>query len=315
MKAWPPSPTIASLLGPVPVVRVALAVEADQPLVVLGGPEDVVGEVAVAVVGGLLGDLRRADRAVPDERRHVVERPRDGGEAGQRRAEVPLPVDHVLAPEAVQQVVVLQRQRQALVDVLAEPRIDRGGVAAAQHQVHPPLREVLQQRVLLGDPDRVVRRDQRRRGGQDQPLRGAPRRRRGRSSARRRRTAGCGARRSRTRRARPPRPSSRSARRVDPLRLGRRDPRGRVPGDVAHREDSELHVRPLPSRQLYATASILAHVEIGPAIAHPTFTVPGQGQSPTRVPYSGWCSTMLTIGGGGRGEPRGRRRGGNRSTR
>ena len=29
--------------------------------------------------------------------------------------------------------------------------------------------------------------------------------------------------------------------RVDPLRLARRLPRDRVPGDVAHREDPELH--------------------------------------------------------------------------
>src|SRR6202000_2553771 len=74
------------LLGPVAVVGVALPVEPDQPLVVLRGPEDVVGEEAVTVVGGLLGDLRRADRAVPDEGRHVVERTRDRGEALKRAA-------------------------------------------------------------------------------------------------------------------------------------------------------------------------------------------------------------------------------------
>jgi len=57
------------LLGAaVAVVGVARAVEADQLLVVLLGPEDVVGEEAVAVVRGLLGDLGRADGAVPDER-------------------------------------------------------------------------------------------------------------------------------------------------------------------------------------------------------------------------------------------------------
>ena len=60
----------------------------------------------------------------------------------------------------MQQVVVLQRQRQALPDVLAEPRVDRRGVAAPQHQVHPPLGQVLQHRVLLRDTDRVVRGDQ-----------------------------------------------------------------------------------------------------------------------------------------------------------
>lgn len=62
------------LLRPVAVVLEALPVEVDQPDVVLLGPEDVVGEEAVAVVGGLLGDLRGADRAVPDERRDVIQR-------------------------------------------------------------------------------------------------------------------------------------------------------------------------------------------------------------------------------------------------
>jgi hypothetical protein len=90
---------------------------------VLGGPEDVVREEAVAVVGGLLGDLGRADRAVPDERRDAVERARGRGEALQRRAELALPVDDVLTPQLVQQRVVLDRE-QALTDVLAEPGVD-----------------------------------------------------------------------------------------------------------------------------------------------------------------------------------------------
>ena len=59
---------------PVAVVLEALAVERDHALDVLLRPEDVVVEEAVAVVGGLLGDLRAADGAVPDERRHAVER-------------------------------------------------------------------------------------------------------------------------------------------------------------------------------------------------------------------------------------------------
>jgi len=149
------------LLGAVAVVRVALPVEPDQALVVLLGPEDVVGEVAVAVEGRLLGDLGRPDRAVPDERRHVVQGPRDRGEALQRGTEFTFPVHHVLAPQPVQQVVVLQRQRQALPDVLAEPRVHRAGVAAAEHQVHPALAQVLQHCVLLRDAHRVVGGDQR----------------------------------------------------------------------------------------------------------------------------------------------------------
>src|SRR6201999_407966 len=72
------------LLGAVAVVRIALPVEPDQPHVVLLRPEDVVGEEAVTVESGLLSDLRSANRAVPDEGRHVVERTRDRGEALKR---------------------------------------------------------------------------------------------------------------------------------------------------------------------------------------------------------------------------------------
>src|SRR3712207_997751 len=67
--------------GAVAVVLEAAAVELDHPGRVLLRPEDVVGEEAVAVVGGLLGDLRGADRAVPHERRDAAQRPRGRGEA------------------------------------------------------------------------------------------------------------------------------------------------------------------------------------------------------------------------------------------
>ena len=61
----------------VAVVLEAAAVELRPSASVwLGRPEDVVVEEAVAVVGGLLGDLGAADRAVPDERRDAVERAR-----------------------------------------------------------------------------------------------------------------------------------------------------------------------------------------------------------------------------------------------
>ena len=153
--------------GAVTVVLEAGPVEPDQPLEVVGRPEDVVGEESVAVVRGLLGDLRAADRAVPDERRDAVQGPRRGGEGLQRRTELAFPVHHVLSPQPVQQVVVLDGQGQAVADVLAEPGIDRAGVAAAHHQVDPPVGEVLQHRVVLGDLDRVVGGDQGRRGGQD----------------------------------------------------------------------------------------------------------------------------------------------------
>ena len=233
------------LLAAVAVVGVALPVELDEPHVVLFGPEDVVGEVAVTVVRGLLGDLRSADRAVPDERRHVIQGTRDGGEALQRGAELPLPVHHVLAPQPVQQVVVLQGQRQALADVLAEPREDRGGIAAAEHQVHPALAQVLQHRVLLGDAHRVVRRDQRGAGGEDQALGGGRDvgQQGGRRGGEERRVVVLADREH-------VEPDLLGLLRdrhdgVDPLRLARRLARDGVPGDVADREDSELHGTPL----------------------------------------------------------------------
>jgi hypothetical protein len=167
MKNCPPSPTIG---GAVAVVGEAAPVELDHPLGVGGGPEDVVVEEAVAVVGRLLGDFGRADRAVPHERRDAVQGARRRGEALQGRAVPAFPADDVLAPEPVQQRVVLDRQRDAVADVLAEPRVDRAGVASAEHQVHATVGEVLQRRVVLGDPHRVGRGDQRRRGRQDDPL-------------------------------------------------------------------------------------------------------------------------------------------------
>ena len=69
----------------------------------------------------------------------------------------------------MQQVVVLQRELEPLVDVLAEPRIDRDGVPAPEHQVHPALGQVLEHRVVLGELHRVVGRDQRDRGAEHDP--------------------------------------------------------------------------------------------------------------------------------------------------
>jgi hypothetical protein len=159
----------------------------------------------------------------------------------QRRAELAFPVDDVLAPQPVEQVVVLQRQRKAVADVLAEPRVDRSGVPAAEHEVHAALGQVLEHRVLLGDADRVVRGDQRGRRREDDPLGerrevGQQRRRRGREERRvvvladgehvqadllsLDRDLGD---------------------RIDPLRLAGRDVRDRVASDVADREHTELH--------------------------------------------------------------------------
>jgi hypothetical protein len=93
---------------------------------------------------------------VPHERRHTVQRPRGGGESLQGRAELAFGVDDVLAPQPVQQVVVLDGQLDALADVLAEPRVHRPGVTAAEHQGDPPVGQVLQHREALGDLHRVI---------------------------------------------------------------------------------------------------------------------------------------------------------------
>jgi hypothetical protein len=146
--------------GAVPVVLETPPVGLDHPLRVRRRPEDVVGEEPVAVVGRQFRDLRRTDRAVPHERRHVGERSRRQGEALQRCAEPALPVDDLLPPQSAQQAVVLDRQRDGVADVLTEPRVHRAGVTAPEHQVGPSAGQVLQDGEVLGDLDRVVGGDQ-----------------------------------------------------------------------------------------------------------------------------------------------------------
>ena len=233
-------------------------------------------EEAVAVVRGLLGDLRAADRAVPHERRHAVQRARRRGEALQRRAELALPVDDVLAPEPAQQRVVLDRERDAVADVLAEPRVDRAGVAAAQHEVDAAVGQVLEHRVVLGDLHRVVRGDQRRRGRELQPSSSAPRCSRAWWSATRARTAGCGARRV----AKTSRPTSSAFCAIATIalirsRLGRRAAGGRVGGDVADGEDSELHVR-------FRSSIVESCVTRDNIVASSTIPVPPRSTLPPR---------------------------------
>ena len=225
----------------VAVVLEAPPVQLDHPPDVPGVPEDVVVEEAVAVERRLLGDLRAADRRVPDERRHAVERTRNGREALQRGAVPAVGVHDVLAPEPAQQRVVLDGERDAVADVLAEPRVDRAGVAPAQHQVHPPVGEVLQHRVVLGDLHRVVRGDQ---GGRRRQLQALRARRdvaehRGRRGGDERRVVVL------------PRREDVEANllglqrdgdhRLDPLRLGGCAPVRRVGSDVPDGEDAELH--------------------------------------------------------------------------
>jgi hypothetical protein len=65
---------------------------------------------------------------------------------------------------------VLERERETLPDVLAEPGIHGDGVAPPEHQIYAAAGEMLQHRVVLGDLDRVVGRDQRHGGTQDDPL-------------------------------------------------------------------------------------------------------------------------------------------------
>ena len=252
-----------------PVVRKPLSVQVHQRPKVEVGRQDVVGEVTVAVISRLLGDLRRADCTVPDERGHVVQRTRNRGEALQRRPEGALPIDHILAPESVQQVVVLERQLKPLADVLAEPRIHRNRVPAAEHQVHASGRDVLQHRVVLGDLDRIVGRYQRHRRAQDDPVRQRgdmrqQRRRRGREEGRvvvlpdREHVE--------PDLVRPLRDLARIA--VDPLRLARRMSRHRVGRHIADREDSKLHFDRL-SLRAQAIADTCARMYSGRAEVSP----------------------------------------------
>ena len=107
---------------------------------------------------------------MPDEWRDVVERPGRRREALQRGPKPALPVDDVVTPQLVQQAVVLKRQRDALADVLTKPRVDRTHVASPEHQIRTPAGQVLQHGEVLGDLHRIVRRDQCRRGRQEQPF-------------------------------------------------------------------------------------------------------------------------------------------------
>lgn len=141
----------------------------------------------------------------------------------------------------MEQRVVLDGEGDALADVLSEPGVDRSGVAAAHHQVHPPVGQVLEHREVFGDLHRVVGGDQRGRGGEDEPagLRGDVAEHGGRRGRDERRVvvlAGredveadlFGLERDRDHR-------------LDPLVFGRCPAGGGVGGEVADGEDAELH--------------------------------------------------------------------------
>jgi hypothetical protein len=147
----------------------------------------------------------------------------------------------------VEEGVVLDRERDALADVLPEPGVDGGGVAAPQHEIHPAVGQVLEHREVLGDLHRVVGGDE---GGgrrEDQPLGtgGDVAEHRGRGRRHERRVvvlaggedveAGLlGLQRD-------------GDHGLDALAFGRRPAGGRVGRDIADAEDPELHGRS-PSR-------------------------------------------------------------------
>jgi hypothetical protein len=141
----------------------------------------------------------------------------------------------------MQEVVVLQRQLQALADVLAKPRIDGDGVAAAEHQIGAARGQVLEHRVVLGDLDRIVGRDQRHRGAEDDPRgqrRDVGQQGGGRGGEERRVVMLTDREHVQPDVVGAPRDLDD---RPNPLRFTGGGARDRVPRDVADREDSELH--------------------------------------------------------------------------
>ena len=179
---------------------------------------------------------------MPHERRDAIERPGRGGEARERRPESALPVDHVLAPESMEQVVVLDRELDGVADVLPEPGVDRAHVAATEHQVHASAREVLEHRVVLGDLHRVVGGDERHGRGQDDALgaRGDVAQHRGRRRGHERRVVVlAGGEHVEAELLRLEREGDH---RLDALVLRGGRAGGGVGGDVTDAEDAELHV-------------------------------------------------------------------------
>src|SRR5699024_8922628 len=131
-------------------------------------PEDIVVEVAIAIKCCLLCNLWRANRAMPDKRWDIIERERRGGISLQRGAEFTFPRNILLAPQAAQQVIIFNRQRDSLADVLAKPWVNRTGVAAAHHQIHASAGQVLQEGEVFGDFQWVIGGNQRSRRRQDE---------------------------------------------------------------------------------------------------------------------------------------------------
>ena len=114
-------------------------------------PENIVVEVAVAIESCLFCNLWRADRTVPHERWDIIEWEWGRSVALQRRAELSFPRNILLAPQATQQVVILNGQRDSLTDVFAKPWVDGTCVAASHHQIHAAAGKVLQEGVVFRD--------------------------------------------------------------------------------------------------------------------------------------------------------------------
>jgi len=140
--------------------------------------------------------------------------------------------------------VVLDGEGDALADVLAEPRVDGARIAAAHHEVDPTVGDMLEHREVLRDLDRIVGRDQRRRGRQDESLRlrgDVAEHRRGRRRHEWRIVVLPGREHVQTDFLGLERQSDHP---LDPLGFRRRAAGDGIGGDITDREDPELHEAP-----------------------------------------------------------------------
>lgn len=108
---------------------------------------------------------------MPDKGGNPVEPARGRNDVLQWGAELSFPGDGVLVPKPAQQIVVLHCQLHTVLMVLAKPRIDRGSVAPTQHQIRPPIGDMLQHSEVLGDLHRTIGGDHRGGRGENDSLR------------------------------------------------------------------------------------------------------------------------------------------------
>jgi hypothetical protein len=136
------------------VTRVLAAVVVDEHLVVGAGLDRVGAEQRVTPPGGKRGGRQRGSRPVPDAGR-ASERPGQACHRIERAAELALPGDALLAPQAAQQLVLLRQLVPLLTRSHAEHRELAQLVALADHQLDAPARELVDGGVVLGHPERV----------------------------------------------------------------------------------------------------------------------------------------------------------------